>query len=289
MTATYIHQAQPIRIPRDTDFQRGGPAACDTGRVRVWLALLWFCGCDTVFNLELPAPPQAAPGTWALVVAGSAHSCGLRLDSSLWCWGRNEVGQLGLGVGVVEQGEPIQVGSAQWMSVSTRAATTCGIQIDGSLWCWGGNALGAVGDGTVVDRFEPTQIGTGSWRSVAVGGGHACALAPDATVWCWGDNSIGQLGTGDYVGYLIPTVVPTPMLTPLMVTAPVWTTLVAAIATPARSRAIRRPGAGATTALASSAPVRTRAARSPSRSTKMRGPCSPRAAFIPVDGSKMAG
>ncbi len=185
-------------------------------RVR-WVALVGvvaLAACDGVFGLdplaELPPADASVPGTWQSIATGEVHLCGIRLDGTLWCSGRNDKGQLGLGPEVPSVEVATQVGTAQWSVLSTRASTTCGIQADSTLWCWGANSKANVGDGSTMDRFTPFQI-AGSWQSVAAGAGHTCAIASDGASWCWGDNLQGQVGAGDTVlSHPLPTLVSTP-------------------------------------------------------------------------------
>src|SRR5262245_58064714 len=82
---------------------------------------------------------------WRSVAGGGSHTCGVRKNSSLWCWGENDAGQLGLG----HRGRrlvPTRVSiGTDWLQVSTGYAHTCGIRTDGSLWCWGWNNYGQLG------------------------------------------------------------------------------------------------------------------------------------------------
>lgn len=95
------------------------------------------------------APPvvavaHAAPGggPWNSVTGGDEHTCGVRADHTLWCWGDNEAGGLGVG-DLVDRVVPTQVGTdANWASVSAGFFHTCGTRTDHSLWCWGGNLFG---------------------------------------------------------------------------------------------------------------------------------------------------
>ena len=143
-------------------------------------------------------PTQVGSDTdWVTVVAGGLSTCGIRTDSSLWCWGSNSRGQLGVGRGL-DRSTPIRVGSGTWQSVALGEASTCGIQTDGGLWCWGDNEHGQVGVGHVSPfQWYPLRVGTDTdWTTVAAGGFHACALRASGTLWCWGANSYGQLGDG---------------------------------------------------------------------------------------------
>jgi arylsulfatase A-like enzyme len=135
-----------------------------------------------------------AGGSWWANVAGNEYSCGLRVNA-LFCWGRNDAGQLGDGT-TVDRNEPTQV-AGQWKTVAPGDHTTCAIRSDDTLWCWGANDAAQLGDGTAsAPRPDPVQVGNGAWKSVTVGGVHACGIRSDATLWCWGGDDAGQVGDG---------------------------------------------------------------------------------------------
>lgn len=132
---------------------------------------------------------------WGALSAGSAATCGIRTTATLWCWGSNTWGQLGLG-DTTARTTPAQVGPQAWRAVSVGGDHACGIRDDSSLWCWGNNAHGQVGDGTTTDRSAPVQVGSASWSAVSAGYRHTCAIAADGRLSCWGDNHTMELGTG---------------------------------------------------------------------------------------------
>ncbi|QLQ09373.1 MAG: hypothetical protein HZY75_01980 [Nocardioidaceae bacterium] len=142
---------------------------------------------------------------WTSLSIGEDNSCGITTKQTLWCWGYNSNGELGIG-NTKSKYKPVQVkGGGKWLQVSAQDETTCGIKKDGSLWCWGYNAYYAVGDGTDKNRTKPTRVGTAkNWKSISVSF-HGCGIKKDNSLWCWGYNNIGQLGTGDY------TTAPTPV------------------------------------------------------------------------------
>lgn len=150
--------------------------------------------------------PVAVTGghTWQKVVAGSRFSCGLHTDETVWCWGRNEEGQLGQGDfgDGTERASPTQVGTAQWLDISSGTDHICAIQLDGTLWCWGDNNEGQMGQGsTSANVPTPVQVGTDTWwESVHLGHNSSCAKRIDGALYCWGDNEFGQLGLGSVGG-----------------------------------------------------------------------------------------
>jgi alpha-tubulin suppressor-like RCC1 family protein len=169
-------------------------------------ASLWCTGRNAASELGLGtgAPGQVRTMTrvgtatsWLSVACGQAHTCGIQLPGTLWCWGRDDAGQLGHGTGAMVDA-PMRVGTMNgWTRVSASALHTCGIRA-GELWCWGRNAEGQLGLGDTVDRPTPARVGTRTdWAAVAAGRFHTCALANDGSVWCTGDNGDGQLGLGD--------------------------------------------------------------------------------------------
>ncbi|MGH8977931.1 MAG: RCC1 domain-containing protein, partial [Acidimicrobiia bacterium] len=84
-----------------------------------------------------PAPPIF--DDWLSLNTGEFHSCGIRFDKSLWCWGHNAYGQLGADL-QNSQALPVRVvGSATWNTVDAGGSFTCAIRAAESLWCWGHN------------------------------------------------------------------------------------------------------------------------------------------------------
>lgn len=151
-------------------------------------------------------PAQVGTATnWASVVAGNSCTLALKTDGTLWAWGANGNGQLGLGT-TTQQAAPVQVGTATtWASVSAGAAHTLAVRTDGTLWAWGYNFNGQLGLGTTTDQLAPVQVGTATtWTSVGAGRLHSLARRQDGTLWAWGDNRWGQLGTGA-TAYTQPT------------------------------------------------------------------------------------
>lgn len=133
---------------------------------------------------------------WLSLAAGNEFSCGIRPDSTLWCWGRNEYGQLGDGTHHSHD-LPVMVGTASWTLVTAGANNACGIQTDQSLWCWGQGAFGALGNGEASDSHIPVRVsGDKAWSDASAGTYFACAIALRGKLWCWGDNEAGQLGDG---------------------------------------------------------------------------------------------
>ncbi len=156
-----------------------------------------------------PTPtPTSTPGSgdWTTVSAGGYHTLALKTDGTLWAWGLNHYGELGLG-DTTDRSTPTQVGSASdWATVSTDGADTLALKTDGTLWAWGQNVGGQLGLGDLTDRSAPTQVGSASnWATVSAGGGDTLALKTDGTLWAWGQNYGGDLGLGGGGDRLTPT------------------------------------------------------------------------------------
>ncbi|MFA5794465.1 MAG: fibronectin type III domain-containing protein [Candidatus Brocadiia bacterium] len=150
---------------------------------------------------------------WQSVAAGIQHNIAIKNDGSLWAWGDNSSGQLGLGDSNPRWG-PVQVGADKdWSQVSAGNGFSMAVKTNGTLWTWGYNWNGQLGQGDSgngTNRLVPTQVGSDTdWSKVAAGGYHAMALKTNGTLLTWGWNNYGQLGFG-YTGgssILIPTVV----------------------------------------------------------------------------------
>ena len=147
------------------------------------------------------------------VAMGEKHALGVKEDGTLWAWGRNNWGQLGIGSsGDSSVPVPVRVGTDKnWSKVAVGAWHSLAIRTDGTLWAWGLNQNGQLGVGDVEPRLSPAKVGTTStWFSLAAGGSHSVARQKDGKLFTWGRNHFGQLGHGNSLDRRSPTEVPAP-------------------------------------------------------------------------------
>jgi alpha-tubulin suppressor-like RCC1 family protein len=162
--------------------------------------LIALAACDAVFGIDKVTPTDASTDApiqtgWKQVTGGLEHTCAIRADDTLWCWGNNDSGEVGIGAPTQQVDQPTQIGSAKWRFVDASYDSSCGIQLDGSLWCWGANTYGQLGGGDTLASAVPRRVGDG-YKLVTTTWYHTCAIRDDDSLWCWGYNYYGQLGTG---------------------------------------------------------------------------------------------
>jgi alpha-tubulin suppressor-like RCC1 family protein len=150
------------------------------------------------------------------ISAGYEHSCALLSDNSVWCWGRNSFGELGISNTTNRSTIPVKVQFAAGTSASVKAIAagtyhSCAVFSDETAQCWGDNEFGELGDGTTTSTSVPVtvmasattpQLRLSGIQSISTGGKFTCAVVSDSTstsgniAKCWGYGSSGQLGTG---------------------------------------------------------------------------------------------
>ena len=195
-------QHSPTRIDADAwrDVELADLHACaikEEGSLWCWGANVYGqLGTGMSGHADTPTREATLSSDWEQVAVGSKHSCGLKTDGSLWCWGDNSYGQLGTG-DTDNRNQPIQesTGASDWAQVTVGGAHKCAIKEDGSLWCWGHNRDRQIGDGTQDDRHTPTEVGAekGPWSQVdALRGSvsYTCAVNTSNALYCWGSNLI---------------------------------------------------------------------------------------------------
>ncbi|MBX3012878.1 MAG: hypothetical protein KF832_15290 [Caldilineaceae bacterium] len=137
-------------------------------------------------------------GTVALAL-GAEHSCALRQDSTVHCWGSNQTGQLGDGT-TTERLIPTPVTGLTGNLAALVAGDnhTCVLAQPGGAKCWGANQTGQLGDGTTTPSGFPVTVAglTSGVVALSAGSTHTCALRQSGGVQCWGANQAGQLGDG---------------------------------------------------------------------------------------------
>ena len=153
------------------------------------------------------------------ISAGGSHTCAASVGNggsnfAVWCWGKNNFGQLGIG-NQVDHDSPQNVDWTSWsyspndigtFSISLGSSHSCYV-FTSYTKCWGDNEYGklGVGDGTI--RTSPSVVHFTADRiaiTISSGGDHTCAILDDGSVSCWGLNNHGQLGDGTYENRLSP-------------------------------------------------------------------------------------
>ncbi|MCK6424854.1 MAG: hypothetical protein L6Q75_07145 [Burkholderiaceae bacterium] len=171
---------------------RWGDASADSAGSPV--RKVWRAPGD--YSAQRNGSPMRVVAIGHALADGYDHSCALKADGTVVCWGRNSHGQLGDGT-VIDRPVPVAVpGLSAVVSLSAGSQTSCALKSDRSVWCWGRNDLGQLGNGTRIDSRTPTQV-SGLTDAIAVAAGtfHACALRSGGALRCWGSNSSGALGT----------------------------------------------------------------------------------------------
>ncbi len=143
------------------------------------------------------------------LAAGEAHTCGLTASGTVRCWGRNGLGQLGLGHREdATHRHPYELGAVQLGGGAIALAAgddhTCALMASGTVQCWGGNDDGQLGLGHTepIGDDEPPSAAFSTVAldlpaaAIAAKGSVSCALLEDESVRCWGRNEYGQLGLG---------------------------------------------------------------------------------------------
>jgi alpha-tubulin suppressor-like RCC1 family protein len=140
---------------------------------------------------HVPVQESTAAADWAQVSVGSIHTCAVKTDGRLFCWGANSNGQLGTNSNE-DSLIPVQeyTSATDWAEVSTGDRHTCGLKNDGRIFCWGGAyRSGELGSEVTFTSFELLQEKTLStdWTQLSLGSSHTCALKDDGRVFCWGE------------------------------------------------------------------------------------------------------
>ncbi len=146
------------------------------------------------------SPVQIGSEEYILISSGggsgsTASTAGIRIDGTLWTWGENSNGVLGLG-DTTDRSSPTQVGArTDWVFIDVDRGSgghMMAITDAGELFAWGDNAGGILGLGDTTDRSSPVQV-PGSFLEVSVGPNYTLAIRDDETLWGWGvDGSPGQ-------------------------------------------------------------------------------------------------
>jgi alpha-tubulin suppressor-like RCC1 family protein len=180
-----------------------------TGALTSIILLLGTPALGLAPRLLNAAPPPIA--------AGSYHSVATAWDGTVYAWGQDNSGQLGLSE--TFSSVPLRIAGFTLLggSGSPRIAAggyhSAALMPDGSVWTWGDNDNGQLGNGTTVSSGSPGKVpGLANAIAIAAGNMHTLAMKSDGSVWAWGDNGYGQLGIGTFT-YIKSSPQPVPNIT----------------------------------------------------------------------------
>jgi cysteine-rich repeat protein len=196
-----------------------------SGMLRCWgggaYGQLGLAAVANIGDNELPlaVPAVMLGGEPVTLAIGGSHGCAIMATGALRCWGRNDTGQLGLGLAghVGDNEHPLALPEVDAISLNFPPETSivditaglshsCMLLSTGDVICWGAGNLGQLGQangltwGDVASEtpanLSPIQLG-GVATAIAAGYLHTCALLEGGVVRCWGSSDSGQLGNGD--------------------------------------------------------------------------------------------
>ena len=153
---------------------------------------------NNTFNSATWTVTQVGTATdWLSVSAGNRFSIATKTTGTLWAWGLNNNGQLGIN-NVIDQALPVQVGTASnWVQIDAGNQHSLAVDSAGFMWAWGNNTFGQFGDGTNTSSLIPIQVGTSNnWSLVSAGFDHSMALDLGGILFTFGNNTNGQLCDG---------------------------------------------------------------------------------------------
>ena len=221
--------SSPVQIGTDTTWSKEfGGIACSN--VNMWAlktdGSMWSWGSNSPWSPPLcdngPAdtkrssPVQCVGGTnWREIAIGGMGA--IQTDGTLWTWGVNYLGSLGLNRGLQQGGNPggafssaKQVGTqTTWKKMIRGSQNTWATKTDGTLWVWGSNNKGSLGLNTAGNpapywgtqfsgsKSSPTQL-PGEWANISqIGNSYGLyGLKGNGEIWAWGNSN-------PYYGYLL--------------------------------------------------------------------------------------
>lgn len=167
---------------------------------------VWGWGCNSEWDLGATAPNGASSTATPIpatdldqvraIAFGNGHGLAVRADGTVWAWGANDYGQIGVATEDCPMHHlpcsqvPVSVpGLHDITAVAATDRSSFALHADGTVWAWGRGALGELGPGSRDDRHEPMLVdGLSDVVMLSGAGTSVLALRSDGTVWTWGGS-----------------------------------------------------------------------------------------------------
>ena len=200
------HRSSPVQVPGTTWSKIDGAEEFGYNLALKTDGTLWSWGYSRTTrgllglgDTNRRSSPTQIPGTtWSDIGAGIYSAGAVRTDGTLWVWGHNWAGCLGLNQAHdnTKYSSPKQIPGTNWSKIRSGFYNMAAIKTDGTLWTWGSNSDGRDGtnSGQNTDRSSPVQVPGTTWSDVWCGGNGSGAIKTDGTIWSWGYNAYGMLG-----------------------------------------------------------------------------------------------
>lgn len=165
----------------------------------------------------------ALDGTKTVAVGWGLHTCAINSSNVLYCWGKNDRGQLGKNSTTLSYALPQSVSFASdFTRIVAGVNFTCGLRSNGTVLCWGDNTYGQLGDNTTTSQSSGTSttvlqtsgsLALSNIRDISAGRYHVCAVDNSNNLYCWGRNQNGQIGNNTVTNALRPIAIATDVKT----------------------------------------------------------------------------
>lgn len=134
------------------------------------------------------------------IAATNNGACGIRKSGDVWCWGQNDVGQLGTNNTGTHSDVPVQTDTNIKFKKIIGAAglnTYCALSVDNDIYCWGEDSYGSQGNGSgALNQAAPalTADATQGFIDIFDAYERICGIKADGIAWCWG-RTVGEVPT----------------------------------------------------------------------------------------------
>lgn len=224
-----INRSSPIQIDSQKSWKNKFKKISNTGTYRGYgflttdnkLLVKAYDAIPSGFSLTYYPVPALQTALTAVrnlksISIGGFNTLFVKSDSTLWGWGRNNLGGsttsilnvFGNNQNNFAYISPVQLGSqSEWSKVSVGCESLSSINQDdfvlaiknnGTLWAWGVNNYGQLGDGSFTIKSSPVQIGSATnWTDIFTSAYNSYGKNSSGVWYGWGYNAFGQLGLND--------------------------------------------------------------------------------------------